>query len=220
MIKNVFVLFLILIFSNCSAQELRSFKNHEYKGKSYTYAIQLPDNFDKNKIYPVLIGPADMQKKNQSFYHKNIKSTEGWIIVDYPIYNAQSRIFQVKSLLDHLRSEYKVENNKFHTVCFSANSAGIFDLVMELSDDFAGITGMAGNPNTSNLKKLNKLKNVKVQFVVGDKDSYWMSSAKRSHKILLEIGVDSRIEIIKNGPHVMTELVGKPFLERAHRLRN
>ncbi len=38
-------------------------------------------------------------------------------------------------------------------------------------------------------------------------------------QILLELDVNSRIEIIKNGKHVLSELIGAGFLEKAHRLR-
>ena len=78
---------------------------------------------------------------------------------------------------------------------------------------------MAGNPGTTNKDELAKLKGVKVQFIVGDKDAYWMSSAKKRHQLLLEVGVDSQLEIIKNGKHVLTELIGQGFLERAARLK-
>ncbi len=47
-----------------------------------------------------------------------------------------------------------------------------------------------------------------------------MQSAKKSHQILLDLGVESTIEIIKNGKHVMKPLIGKGFLDRADQLRN
>ncbi|TJY38069.1 hypothetical protein [Pontimicrobium aquaticum] len=91
---------------------------------------------------------------------------------------------------------------------------------MKIPEYFKGITGMAGNPSTNNKEKLKQLRGVKVQFVVDDKDSYWMSSAKKSHQLLLELEVESTLEIIKNGEHVLESLVGKGFLDRANRLIN
>ena len=147
------------------------------------------------------------------------KDTQGWILIGYRIYGATNRTNEIKTLFNHLKSTYKIEGNKFYTTCHSANSAGIFDLVMEMPDYFAGITGMAGNPNNGNKAKLKQLKGVKVQFVVGEKDTYWMNSAKRSHQILLDFGVESSIEIIKNEEHVMRSLIRKGFLDRVNRLR-
>ncbi|MEO1054438.1 MAG: hypothetical protein AAFX87_27620 [Bacteroidota bacterium] len=198
----------------------RKLSSFQYKGKTYHYAVQLPNDFDPKKTYPVLIGPSEVQGDDvQSFYWRDTKDTYGWILVDYQIYDAVNRTGEIKALMQHLKSQYNIENGKFHTVCFSANSAGIFNLVMAMPSYFSGITGMAGNPSTTDKEKLKKLKGVKVQFVVGDKDSYWMSAAKKRHAILKEIGVDSQIEIIPNGRHVLKELIGKGFLNRADRLR-
>lgn len=211
---------LLVILTNCTAGN-REFSEFEFDGKRLQYAVQLPNDFDPAKTYPVIVGPSEVEgRDDQSFYWKGTKDTYGWILVDYKIYNATRRVEEVKAFLEHLKSKYKVEGNKFHTVCFSANSAGIFSLVMEIPEYIAGITGMAGNPGTTDESELAKLKGIKVQFVVGDKDTYWMGAAKKRHAILKKIGVDSSIEIIKKGPHVMTSLVGKGFLERADRLRD
>ncbi|MEQ9402924.1 MAG: hypothetical protein RIM99_05010 [Cyclobacteriaceae bacterium] len=216
----LFTACLLLILTNCTAGK-REFSEFEFEGKKLKYAVQLPDNYDPSKTYPVLIGPSEVEdKSDQSFYWKGTDDTYGWILIDYRIYGATRRIDEIKAFMEHLRTKYNVEGNKFHVVCFSANSSGIFSLVMEIPEYITGITGMAGNPGTTNEVELKKLKGVKVQFVVGDKDSYWMNAAKQRHEILKRIGVDSSIEIIKNGPHVMTSLVGKGFLERADRLRN
>ena len=188
-IIRAFALIGILSFTACYGASQRTFTSFNYQGKDYTYAVQLPENFDASKTYPVLVGPSEVKgDDSQSFYWRNVKDTKGWILIDYTIYGASNRIGEIKALLDHLKANYKVENNKFHTVCFSANSAGIFDLVMAMPEYFAGITGMAGNPGTKNKEKLKQLKGVKVQFVVGDKDRYWMSSAKKSSSIIIGCG--------------------------------
>lgn len=219
-LKGYLIAIISLVLLNNGIAGKREFETFEYKGKSLTYAVQLPDDYDASKTYPVLVGPSEVEANDdQSFYWRDTKETYGWILVDYKIYNSSNRTDEIKALFDHLRSKYKVEGNKFHTVCFSANSSGIFKLVMKIPGEFQGITGMAGNPGTTSEIELKKLKGVKVQFVVGDKDSYWMRAAKQRHEILKKIGVDSSIEIIKNGKHVLIELRGKGFLERANRLR-
>ena len=198
-------------------QKMQTFK---YDGKDLSYTVHLPNDFDSAKTYPVLVGPSKADSVNdESFYWQGTKDAQGWILIGYRIYGASRRTREIKALLNHLKTTYNVEGNKFHTVCFSANSAGIFDLVMEMPNYFAGITGMAGNPNNNNKSRLKQLKGVKVQFVVGDKDSYWMGSAQKSHQLLQELGIESSIEIIKNGRHVMKSLIGKGFLDRAERLR-
>ena len=134
-----------LSFTACYGLSQRTFSSFNFQGKDYTYAVQLPEDFDLSKTYPVLVGPSEVKGDDtQSFYWRNVKDTKGWILVDYKIYGASNRAGEIQALLEHLKATYKVLNNKFHTVCFSANSAGIFDLVMAIPEYFAGITGMAG----------------------------------------------------------------------------
>ncbi|MEH6537679.1 MAG: hypothetical protein V7719_14865 [Psychroserpens sp.] len=220
MIKYIIILVITFSLGVTNLFGQQNLDTFNYNGKSLNYTILLPLDFDSTKTYPVMVGPSDtISASDQSFYWRGTKDSQGWILIGYKIYNATGSIDEIKALLNHLKSKYKVEGDKFHTVCFSANSASIFDLVMEMPEYFAGITGMAGNPSANNKEKLKQLKGVKVQFVVGDKDNYWMGSAKRSHQLLLDMGVESTIEIIKNGQHVMKPLIGKGFLDRAERLR-
>ncbi|GAB4236511.1 MAG: hypothetical protein Tsb0034_11200 [Ekhidna sp.] len=202
------------------AQSKRIFKSVTIDGKKVNYAIQLPEGFDASKTYPVAIGPSEVNgEDDQSYYWRGIKDTRGWILIDYQLYNATGRSNQVEAFLDFIRSEYKVEGEKFHTVCFSANSASIFNLVMKIPENFHSITGVAGNPSTRNASDLKNLDGVKVRFIVGDKDTYWMNAAKDRHARLIEAGMDSKISIIENGKHVLTEYVGKKMIQHFETLR-
>ena len=218
MYKLIILLFVGLSCESAAQISKRTFASFDFKGKEVRYAIQLPSDFDDTKSYPVAIGPSDVESNDdQCHYWRGVKDTEGWILLDFPIYKGNKIL--VSALFDHIRKKYNVEGNKFHAICFSANSAGVFDLVMNMPDDFESITGVAGNPGSRDIEKLSKLKKVKVQFIVGDKDRYWMNAAKDRHALLLEAGVASQIEIIKNGPHVLNELVGKGVLSRMDKLR-
>lgn len=221
--ENNMVRFLSIIFiclsCGCAAQtSKREFKSFEHQGREISYAIQLPKNFDTNKTYPVAVGPSEVASDDdQSFYWRGVKDTEGWILIDFPVYEGKRPT--VSAFLDHIKNTYRVEGNKFHAICFSANSASIFRLVMNMPNYFHSITGMAGNPGTRDTDQLAKLKGVKVSFVVGDKDRYWMNAAKDRHEKLLEAGVDSQIEIIKDGQHILTNLIGNGVLQRMDKLR-
>lgn len=217
--SRFFIIMFIGLSYTCVAQtSKRVFESFNYDGKKIPYAIQLPADYDASKVYPVAIGPSEVESKDdQSYYWRDVKDTYGWILLDFQIYGGKKDI--VAALIDHIRASYRVEGDKFHAICFSANSARIFDLVMNISEDFHSITGMAGNPGTRNAQDLARLKDVKVRFVVGDRDTYWMNAAKDRHTKLLEAGVDSQIEIIRNGNHVLTELIGEGTLSRMDKLR-
>ena len=188
-------------------------------GDQIPYAVHLPNGFDKSKVYPVLVGPGDAEKgKEAGYYWQSDMYSHGWIIVDAQIWSKQTED-SLDELLDELLRRYKVEGDKFHTVCWSANSAGIFDLAIRYADRFYSIAGMAGNPRNLSKEGIAELKKMKVQFVVGENDPYWQRSARDAHEKLKAAGVATSLEIVPNGEHVMTELIGKGFMQRMERMR-
>ncbi len=78
---------------------------------------------------------------------------------------------------------------------------------------------MAGNPRGVSSDDIDALQSVKVQFVVGENDRYWQRSARDAHDKLVSGGVDSVFEIVPNGEHVMTELIGAGFMQKLEKLR-
>ncbi len=211
-------LFTLLVPGNSQDREFHQFSHN---GQTIVYGIQLPSDFSSDQTYPVLIGPSEVaDHDDQSFYWRGVKDTDGWILVDFGIYQYARKKEQVLALLKHLNDKYQVEGSKFHTVCFSANSAAIFDMVMDIPEKFHSITGMAGNPRTRNKQELSKLKEVRVQFIVGSKDAFWLKAAEDRHTLLKQAGVDSSIEVINGAGHIMEGLIGKKFLSKVHQLRN
>jgi hypothetical protein len=188
-------------------------------GKGIPYAVHLPDGFDSENTYPVLIGPGDGVKgEDAGFYWKTDPHSHGWIIVDAQLWEPATEK-NLAALLDAVLADFKVEGGKFHAVCWSANSAGIFRLVMDHADRFHSITGMAGNPSGVSKAEIQALQEVKVQFVVGENDTYWQRSGRSAHEKLKAGGVDSVFEIVPDGEHVMNNLVGKGFMEKLEKLR-
>lgn len=188
-------------------------------GDVLPYAVHMPNGFDPDKDYPVLIGPGDgVDGADPGFYWSSDPYSHGWIIVDAQIWDPDTQR-NIDTLLDAVLADYNVEGDKFHAVCWSANSAGIFRLVTDNAARFHSITGMAGNPAGVSKNDIEALQNVKVQFVVGENDPYWQRSARSAHGKLTSGGVDSVFELVPNGEHVMTNLVGKGFMQRLEKLR-
>jgi hypothetical protein len=188
-------------------------------GTGVPYAVHLPDGFDSEQTYPVLIGPGDgTEGEDPGFYWKTDPHGHGWIIVDARLWEPATKK-NLAALLDVLTADFNVEGDKFHAVCWSANSAGIFNLVIDHAARFHSITGMAGNPGSLSEADVQSLKEVKVQFVVGENDTYWQRSARSAHETLKVGGVDSVFEIVPDGEHVMVELVGQGFVEKLETLR-
>ena len=188
-------------------------------GAQLPYAVHLPDGFDPDATYPVLIGPGDGIKGAEAgFYWRTDLHSHGWIIVDAQIWESETQN-DIDAILDSIVADYNVEGGKFHAVCWSANSAGIFRLITDHAERFHSITGMAGNPRGVSNADIAALENVKIQFVVGENDAYWQRSARNAHEKLSAGGVDSVLEIVPDGEHVMTNLVGKGFMQKLEKFR-
>jgi dienelactone hydrolase len=188
-------------------------------GQTLPYAVHLPPDYDSEQAYPVLVGPGDGEEASDpGFYWQTDPNIPGWIIVDAQLWESDTAS-NIDWVLDAVLDAHKVEGDKFHAVCWSANSAGIFRLITANADRFHSITGMAGNPAGVSGSDLEALQSVKVQFVVGENDTYWQRSARDAHEKLVAGGVNSVFEIVPNGEHVMKNLIGEPFIQKLEKLR-
>ena len=59
---------------------------------------------------------------------------------------------------------------------------------------------------------------MRVQLIVGENDTSWREGSERWHEKLQTAGVESILEIIPTGDHVMPEIANEPFFERMNRL--
>ena len=48
---------------------------------------------------------------------------------------------------------------------------------------------------------------------------HWRHAAREAHDKLVAGGVDSVFEVVPNGEHVMTELIGSGFMQKLEKLR-
>lgn len=217
--------FLVFISATACAQDQLTNTRFETvkleNGKKLNYAIHLPTNYDPSKAYPTIIGPGDgVRGDSPSYYWHGRPSDFGWLIIETPAHFAADAVSQMSQLLDHLNKNYNVEGDKFHMVGFSANSANSFRVGIALADRFHSLVGVAGfprqNPKGADLEKV---KNTKFYFIVGDRDQYWMNASKKSHAYLEDKGISSTMKIIKNGGHVLKEIDGQPFIDLMEAMR-
>lgn len=223
--KVIYLVVLVTVASCAYGQDiLTNTRFEEVKlsnGRSLKYAIHLPEEYDGSKAYPTIIGPGDgIKGDSPSYYWHGTPSKYGWIIVETPAHFQSNAVDKMSQLMDHLNENYNVEGDKFHMVGFSANSANSFNVGIALADRFHSLVGVAGFPRKNPTgADLERVKNTKFYFIVGDRDRYWMNASKKAHAYLLEHGISSTMEIIKNGPHVLKQIDGQPFIDLMERMR-
>ena len=123
----------------------------------------------------------------------------------------------MKALLADIRNKFKVEG--FHLLGFSANSAGEFEIGIELASEFSSIIAMPGHPRTNDKEKLLRLKNVKLLFIVGDSDGWWKRKAVEYEKMLNELGIHVSVVVVENGGHILSDYAGLPLFKQLDKLR-
>ena len=180
-------------------------------GRTIALDVRLPEGFDPATEHSVIVGPGD-------YYWQGGPPPAGWILVLGDAFYGPDRIANSNLALKWIEDNHKVRGGGFHIAGWSANSAGVFEIAMTYPDRFLSVTGVAGMPGRGAEADLDRLKDVRVQFIVGSEDSYWRDGSNRWHELMLERGIESRLEIIPDGEHVMVELVHGPMFDRMNRL--
>ncbi|SMD38093.1 hypothetical protein SAMN04488029_3628 [Reichenbachiella faecimaris] len=210
---------LSMLVIGCSAlaqSELITTKTES--GKTVEFILHLPGSYDAGKDYPVVVGPSELESLEGSYYWKDFKSNESWILIDAPIYLGVGQIEALIAIRKYLKDNYSLEGGKFHAVCFSANSSPVFKLVMAAPELFHSVTGMPASVSASDTN-FKRLEEVKVQLLVGADDGYWVRSSKSLQSKLKSLGIDSRLEIFPGIGHFLLNIRGQPLLDRLDKLR-
>lgn len=216
----ILISFVLLLSSPIYAQKQASSITGN-DGQRIPYAYHLPDGYDANRSYPVFIAPADGTRDSDHsfFWRVDNPSQFGWILVETPAVFEANRVSRTQELMDHLLQQYKVEGGKFYIAGWSANSGPMFEVPLALPQYFHGVIAIPGHPRSSDRATLQALEDVHVLIIVGANDGYWLTQARSTHQKLQDLGINSTLDIIDNGGHVLTDLIGKGFLDRVDELR-
>jgi hypothetical protein len=187
------------------------------------YSIDLPVNFDPTKTYPVLIGPGDADPAmamTASLFWGEDSSQRGWIVVESPVFAAPDPVPRMAKLLDHVAGIYRVEGGKFHIAGLDVTGVAAFSFVAAMPGRFHSVTGMPGYPATDEEDDLLRFQGVIASFIVGERDPQWLEEARYAHDRLGALGVETYLEVIQGGGHILEELFGGEFMERMDALRH
>lgn len=178
------------------------------------YALILPEGYDKDKAYPVIIalppGPQNeaMVEAGLSRYWEAEAKKRGWVVAS-PLNPSWAKFFDatpgpVAGLMDELDRTMKVENHTFHIVGVSNGGRAAFIGALQEPGKVASITVLPGlvaeNVSAAQLKPLAK---VPVAMFVGASDRDWVEGAKASQTKLKEAGATVTLEEVPNSGHLV-----------------
>ncbi len=193
--------------------------NNQYMG----FTFYLPQDWDVEKAYPTLIGPGgDRVAAANGFFWKHHPTDHGWIIIETSAMFISDRKVgaqAIEGIFKYMSARFKIEGHKFHGIGWSANSSAAFNRVLDLPARFHSITGLPGYPSKHVDETYHVLKPIKVNLVVGAQDKSWLKPMTTVHQQLLKKQVDSRLVVIPDGGHVLTELVDHGLFVELNKLR-
>ena len=130
------------------------------KGEEYGYLVYLPNNYDENKLYPLIVslhgagergnGSSELRVLEKIGYSRYFK--EGLLEVDAIVVTPQcpqgtvwnQHVFKVKAFIDKIISEYNVDENRVSLTGMSMGGFGTWEMAMTFPDMFSAIAPVCG----------------------------------------------------------------------------
>jgi predicted esterase len=215
------VLTLFLFKGQAQAQDdggrqYATFRNHI---SAHPYAYYLPEGYDLEKSYPVIIGPGEgIEGSNRTFYW-NVEDVGrfGWILIEFSYWKQNTTTME--NLFKELRTRFKIEGDKFHILGYGEHSNSCFNHVISSPQNFHSITTAPGQPASNNENQLARLKEVKIRSIVGEKDQNSVRLAQEFEAIYKQMELNSTLEVIPDAGYDLKVLVGPGFMQRMEKLR-
>jgi hypothetical protein len=191
-------------------------------GTDLPFAVDLPINYDPAKAYPVLVAPGQGKKIKDSWgglFWGEDTAQRGWIAVESPALLLPDPINATGQLFDEIARRYKVERGQFHLLAYGPSSAPAFGVAAVMPERLRSLWLMPGFPVGVKDEGLARMKGIRVCFIVGDADPYWLEQSQTAYRKLKGLGVDAYIEIVRGGDHLLQGMFGGELAERLSNVR-
>ena len=191
-------------------------------GKELPFSVDLPIHYDPARPFPVLIAPGQGKKIEDNWgglFWGEDTAQRGWIAVESMALMQEDPIGVTGQLLNEIARRYKVEGGKFHLVGYGPSAAAAFGVAAVMPERFHSLWLVPGFPIGVKDEGLARLKAMKVCFIVGDHDPYWHQQSETAYRKLQSLGVDTYIEVVQGGDHLLREMFGGEFAERLENVR-
>jgi hypothetical protein len=191
-------------------------------GTELPFSVDLPVDYQPAKSYPVLIAPGHGKRVEGNWgglFWGEDTSQRGWIAVESPAFLLPDPITSTSQLLDEVARRYRVEGGKFHLACYGPSSGAAFGAAMAYPARVKSLSAIPGFPTTNKPEELQKLRGVRVSFIVGQDDPVWKPEVEVAHSRLQSLGVETYLEVMSDTGHLLQPLFGGEFAERLELLR-
>lgn len=186
------------------------------------YALILPDGFDPNRAYPVMLalppGGQDesMVEAGLGRYWEAYAKAHGWIVVS-PINPPFAKLFEAPSdplpaLMDEIAQRFKVKDDKFHLTGVSNGGRAAFLAALATPERFASLTVLPGMlAERTPTAKIKALKGLPIRMYVGGEDASWVAAANRTVETLDAQGIAAELTVLEGQGHVVDVDVASVF---------
>jgi dienelactone hydrolase len=206
------LLFVLLALATTSAGT--EFHRFERNGKVIEYVLVLPDLFDKNATYPVLLAlpPGDQSKQmvenGLHLYYEPEAKRRGWVVIS-PAAPMGENFYsgaetELPALLDEVSNTVHFEGGKAHVAGFSNGGRSAYRVTTSYPERFFSLTVFPGvPPDERATQALANLKGIPVAAFAGEQDEEWVRESRQTKKKLDKLGVKNTLEVLPGEGHVM-----------------
>ncbi len=213
MVRTLFLLVIAAMAVDSSAQELE-FKSAELPdGQKIEYGLLLPEGFEKDKEYPILLAlppgqqNKDMVKAGIGLYWER-GASEGWLVVSPAA--PKGKFFSgdgaelLKQFMDVVGKDFKAEGGKYYVAGVSNGGRSAFSIAGRYPESFHALIGIPGMVTGPDKKYLKKLKDLPMSLYAGANDKSWVQPMEKMVGDLKKLGAaEVTLEIVAGQGHVI-----------------
>ncbi len=195
-------------------------------GGALQYALWLPDDFDGERRYPVLLalppGPQTLAMVQAGFGYWQAGPSRGWVVVS-PVAPGGHLFFQgsevhIPALLDAVADEVRIEG--IHLGGNSNGGRSAFRIARLDPGRYASLLALPGYPpERADSDALELLTGLPVRMFVGENDDGWVERSQEAADRLRELGGDVELTVVPNEGHVIRSLSGRELFDLLDTLR-